>query len=60
MGSLHGILPRPRTMNLRPRVSVLACASPLALFDPPGLLKPKRQRTGAVQNLAALRRFMGR
>ena len=52
--------PHIGTRNLRPRVSVLDCASPLALFDPPGLLKPKRQRTGAVQNLAALRRFMER
>jgi len=48
------------TMSLRPRASVLDCASPLALFDPSCLLKQKRQGTGAVQNLAALRRFMER
>ena len=29
-------------------------------FDSPGRFKPKRQRTGAVQNLAALRRFIER
>ena len=44
-------------MNFRARGRVLDCASPLALLDPPELRKPKRQRTGAVQDLAALRRF---
>ena len=60
-------------VNLHPRASVLDCASPLALLPPP-LLAPetsvrlpicsrplsKRQRTGALQNLAARRRFIGR
>ncbi len=61
MGSLH--LPSHAHWGHEPpssRASVLDCASPLALLDPPDLRKPKRQRTGAVQNLAALRRFMER
>ncbi len=61
MGSLH--LPSHAHWDHEPpssRASVLDCASPLALLDPPDLRKPKRQRTGAGQDLAALRRFMER
>ena len=61
MGSFHlQSWTRIGTMNLLPRARVLDCARPLALFGSPGLLKPKRQWTGAVQNLAVLRKFMGR
>jgi len=50
---------RLEPMNHRPRASVMECASPLALSKRPRLPRPKRQRTGALQNLAAQRRVMG-
>ena len=42
--------------RVRGRDSVLECASPLALSN--GATLPKRQRTGALQDLTGTRRFM--
>jgi hypothetical protein len=57
MDSLHVLLPRIGTMNLRWCACVLECGCPLPLWKTSSLRK--RQRTAALQDLAEFGRFMG-